>query len=39
MEPLNPARCAVPQGFEKKARFVVDLTTSAAVPEAEFTRR
>jgi len=26
----------VPAGHEKKARFVIDLTTSRAVPEAEF---
>jgi hypothetical protein len=36
---LGDGEAYVPQGYEKKARFVVDLTTSAAVPEAEFMRR
>jgi hypothetical protein len=36
---LGDGEAYVPQGYEKKARFVVDLTTSKAVPEAEFTRR
>jgi hypothetical protein len=36
---LGDGEAYVPQGYEKKARFVVDLTSSTAVPEAEFTRR
>jgi hypothetical protein len=33
---LGPGEAYVPPGHEKKARFVIDLTTSKAVPEAEF---
>lgn len=36
---LGAGEAYVPQGFEKKARFVVDLTTSKAVLEADFTKR
>ena len=32
----GPGEAYVPPGHEKKARFVIDLTTSKAVPEAEF---
>jgi hypothetical protein len=31
-----PGEAYVPPGHEKTARFVIDLTTSKAVPEAEF---
>ena len=33
---LGPGEAYVPPGHEKKARFVIDLTTSKAVPEAKF---
>ena len=33
---LRPGEAYVPPGHEKNARFVIDLTTSKAVPEAEF---
>jgi hypothetical protein len=33
---LGPGEAYVPPGHEKKARFVIDLQTSKAVPEAEF---
>src|SRR4051812_13462836 len=33
---LGPGQAYVPLGHEKTARFVIDLTTSKAVPEAEF---
>ena len=36
---LGPGEAYVPPGHEKKARFVIDLTTSKAVPEAEFVKR
>jgi hypothetical protein len=36
---LGDGEAYVPQGYEKKARFVIDLTTSTAVPEAEFAKR
>jgi hypothetical protein len=32
----GPGEAYVPPGHEKKARFVIDLTNSKAVPEAEF---
>ena len=32
----GPGQAYVPPGHEKTARFVIDLTTSKAVPEAEF---
>jgi len=32
----GPGEAHVPPGHEKTARFVIDLTTSRAVPEAEF---
>jgi len=32
----GPGKAYVPPGLEKKARFVIDLQTSKAVPEAEF---
>jgi len=34
--PPGPGEAHVPPGHEKTARFVIDLTTSKAVPEAEF---
>jgi len=34
----SPGEAYVPPGQEKNARFVIDLTTSEAVPEAEFGR-
>jgi hypothetical protein len=36
---LGPGEAYVPPGHEKKARFVIDLTTSKAVPEAEFSKQ
>lgn len=36
---LGAGEAYVPQGYEKKARFVIDLTTSKAVPEAAFTKQ
>lgn len=33
---LGPGEAYVPPGHEKKSRFVIDLQTSKAVPEAEF---
>jgi hypothetical protein len=33
---LGPGEAYVPPGHEKKTRFVIDLQTSKAVPEAEF---
>ena len=36
---LGDGEAYVPQGYEKKGRFVIDLTTSAAVPEAEYAKR
>jgi hypothetical protein len=36
---LGPGEAHVPPGHEKKARFVIDLTTSKAVPEAEFSKQ
>ena len=33
---LSPGEAYVPAGFEKNARFVVDLVTRKVVPEAEF---
>jgi len=33
---LGPGEAYVPPGHEKKARFVIDLQTSKAVPEAAF---
>ena len=33
---LGPGEAYVPPGHEKKARFVIDLQTSKAVPEVEF---
>ena len=33
---LGPGEAYVPPGHEKKTRIVIDLTTSKAVPEAEF---
>jgi hypothetical protein len=35
----GPGEAYVPPGQEKKARFVIDLTTSKAVPEATFGRQ
>jgi hypothetical protein len=35
---LGPGEAYVPPGHTKKARFVIDLTTSKAVPEAEFSK-
>ena len=35
---LGDGEAYVPPGHEKKGRFVIDLTTSKAVPEAEFKR-
>jgi hypothetical protein len=36
---LGPGEAYVPPGHEKKARFVIDLTTSKAVPEGEFSKQ
>jgi hypothetical protein len=36
---LGPGEAYVPPGREKKARFVIDLTTSKVVPEAAFGRQ
>ena len=36
---LRPGQAYVPPGHEKTARFVIDLTTSKAAPEAEFGKR
>jgi len=36
---LGSGEAYVPQGYEKKTRFVIDLTTSKAVPEADFTKQ
>jgi hypothetical protein len=35
----GPGEAYVPPGQEKKARFVIDLTTSKVVPEAAFGRQ
>ena len=35
---LGDGEAYVPQGYEKKGRFVIDLTTSKAVPEADFAK-
>ncbi|WFU17974.1 hypothetical protein [Bradyrhizobium sp. CB3481] len=35
---LGDGEAYVPQGFEKKTRIVIDLTSSKAVPEADFTK-
>ena len=36
---LGAGEAYVPQGFEKKTRFVIDLTSSEAVPQADFTKQ
>jgi len=36
---LGDGEAYVPKGYEKKGRFVIDLTNSAAIPEAGFARR
>ena len=36
---LGAGEAYVPPGFEKKARFVIDLTSSKVVPQADFTKR
>ena len=36
---LAAGEAYVPESFEKRTRFVIDLTTSKAVPEADFTKQ
>jgi hypothetical protein len=36
---LGTGEAYVPLGFEKKTRFVIDLTSSKVVPQADFTKR